>query len=131
MLSVGGKCQAGPNVYLEQLRKIIKNLLIGHAGCEPPQHIINTDSGALNAWLAKTNVGIYCDVLRVIHCAKVRVFRSNIKLLDRKKDGERQRRAAACYTFHFLHFVSVLDVFENPKPLEGGLSKLFFKSVPY
>src|SRR5699024_8305244 len=60
-LAVSRELQAGPNICAREIREIIENLVLGHAGSEVFEHIVDRDPKPSNAGLPATFSGFDGD----------------------------------------------------------------------
>ena len=64
--SLRGKCKAGENILLGQLRKIRKYFVVGHTCRQPSQYIVNGDTSLPDTRFPKAFLGINSDNIVII-----------------------------------------------------------------
>ncbi len=77
LLSVYNISEAGKNIFLCQIRKIIQYFFVGHSRSKVAEHIIDCNSKPSDAWFPASFPRFYCYCLFPIHTA-------NLKFLKRK-----------------------------------------------
>ena len=70
-LAIGGEGEADANILFGEVGEIGEDVVVGHAGGEVIENIINGDSQAAYARLAAALSGFDGDDLRIIHEVRV------------------------------------------------------------
>ncbi len=71
-LAVRGEREAGPNVCARQVREILEDILLSHAGRQVLQHVGYRDAQAADAGLAAAFSGLNRDSIQLLHQTQVR-----------------------------------------------------------
>src|SRR6266851_7687578 len=66
-LAIGSKSQAGTNVFLRQVWKVVKDFVLGHARGQIFQHIVHRDAHATDAGLSTALARFDRNSVLVIH----------------------------------------------------------------
>lgn len=69
----GGVCQAGLDVFLDQVRIVVENLLGGPTGGQEVYDELDGEPGAFDDWLADEDVGVDGDAVLPVHYLKISI----------------------------------------------------------
>src|SRR5205085_9293002 len=72
-LTICGKRQTSFDVFAREVRKIVKNLFLGHPRGQIVEYVIDGDAHASNAWLTAALARLNGDVVLIIHSLRLRL----------------------------------------------------------
>src|SRR5258705_13534793 len=77
-LAIRGESEAGPNVFVDEVWKVVQDLIFSHPGSQVVQNVVDCDPHTADARLPAHLAGLDCNDLAVIHTTRSRVLSSTI-----------------------------------------------------